>query len=69
MKKMLNNKGRMMVLAVFALVLGCGAVTAHAQDYCRTVRAHWRGDLETRWGYYGPYTVVMPCQHWITLCD
>jgi len=69
-KTMLNQKNvrMIMLLALFALVLGGGAVMAHTQA-CYNVQAHPGGDFVTFYGPFGPYTRLVPCVHWITLCN
>ena len=67
---MLNNKKVRMILllALFAVVLAGGAAMAHAQG-CYQVQAHPAGDIVTFYGPFGPYTRVVPCVHWITMCN
>jgi hypothetical protein len=71
--KMLNLKNKKMrgaVLTAFcAVTLALGATAARAQVNCARVQAHPAGDIVTVPGPFGWRQVVVPCIHWITLCD
>lgn len=70
MLNQMNSKARVLAVVVFmALLLAVGVVTAHAQVFCTQVQAHPLGDIVTLWGPYGPYTTIVPCTHWITVCN
>jgi hypothetical protein len=64
LKTMKMNTGRLLAaVALIALVLGVGAVAAHAQGPCYQVPAH-----PFDW-YPGPYGWVRgACEHLITRC-
>jgi hypothetical protein len=70
MMNLRNRKLRVLLAtALFAVLLGSGAVAVHAQGYCYVTVAHPGGDFVTRWGRFGPYTVLERCHHWITVCN
>jgi len=65
-----NKKTRAtMLVALFALMLGVGAVSAHAQAFCRMGVAHPNGHGETVCTPYGCSYSWVPCTHWISICD
>ena len=70
---MLNlTKTKMRVIAMvalFTLALIVGAASAHAQVFCQLVQAHPDGDLRNVRGPYGWYQVIVPCIHWIRVCN
>lgn len=58
-----NTRVRMIALIAFIILLGAGAVTAHAQVARYQVQAHPAADITVIYTPFGPREVVVPCVH------